>query len=508
MTTKDVARKGVVGAGVVFLAVMVTAAVYPPAVGVSRGRDSAPAPVAADTSAAAAPAPAMASGPIAMRAVHLTGAQWATPAVHDAVLQMISTHQIDTVVLDIRDETGTVNYSSTVPLAKQVGDIHDYYDPKTVATQLHALGVRVVGRLVAFQDPTLAAWAWDNGHHDWVAQDSAGQPFHPAAAPTADVPNLASADVQNFAIDLAKEATAAGFDDVMFDYVQTPASTGVVLPGLGTTDAQDELAQFLGTARKAVDAVGGHVAAAVAGTSVLDPSTLGQNVAKLAANVDWLAPQIFPSTYADNAYDVTTPNSAPLTIVARALKDWNTALLGTNAVLVPWLQGAPTYDATQVAQEITGAGDAGINSWMLSSPDGTYQSIDLAPNSASATADAPGQLIYSSAKAGSYSVGTTDKTRAEQVALTDRPDTAANLRTTGVDVEPLPSAPPVAPPKPVVTTKPVTKPVTTKPVTTKKPTPPKTTTPPATPPKTTTPTPKPTPPATTPTTPPPATPKS
>jgi hypothetical protein len=65
-----------------------------------------------------------------MRAVHMTGLAWTDDALREPVLQMAREHKIDTVELDIKDESGEVQYESSVPLARQIGADRNYYDPR------------------------------------------------------------------------------------------------------------------------------------------------------------------------------------------------------------------------------------------------------------------------------------------------------------------------------------------------------------------------------------------
>ncbi len=91
-----------------------------------------------------------------MRGVHMTGLAWTSDALREPVLQLAREGKIDTVELDLKDEDGEVTYDSAVPLAREIGAVKGYYNARQVLDQLHHMGVRVVGRLVAFKDPILA----------------------------------------------------------------------------------------------------------------------------------------------------------------------------------------------------------------------------------------------------------------------------------------------------------------------------------------------------------------
>ncbi|MDT7537688.1 MAG: hypothetical protein QOI82_1273, partial [Actinomycetota bacterium] len=91
--------------------------------------------------------------PSNIRAVHVTGAAWAYSPLRNPVLALIKQHKINAVELDVKDEDGIINYSSQIPLAKAAKSTFAYYDLPKVTALLHKLGVRVIGRVVAFNDP-------------------------------------------------------------------------------------------------------------------------------------------------------------------------------------------------------------------------------------------------------------------------------------------------------------------------------------------------------------------
>ena len=92
-----------------------------------------------------------------VRAVHVTGYAWATPSLHDPVLRLADEHRIDAVELDLKDESGAINWNAPIPLARKIGAARKIYDLPAAIRLLHSKGVRVIGRIVAFRDPILAS---------------------------------------------------------------------------------------------------------------------------------------------------------------------------------------------------------------------------------------------------------------------------------------------------------------------------------------------------------------
>ncbi len=65
--------------------------------------------------------PVARSRPDAVRAVHVTAYAWVTPSLRDPILQMIREGKINSVELDLKDESGDIGYDSQIPLAQEIG---------------------------------------------------------------------------------------------------------------------------------------------------------------------------------------------------------------------------------------------------------------------------------------------------------------------------------------------------------------------------------------------------
>jgi hypothetical protein len=376
----------------------------------------------AGTGATASPAPAT-KAMFGLRAVHMTASAWAYKPLHDPVVQMLKDHKIDTIEMDIKDEDGHVQYKSNVPLAQQDGaENTTTYDPAAMLKEIHDLGGKVVGRIVAFKDPLLAKYAFANGHPSWGVQDKNGNAYRAGSYGTAAFTNLASPEVQQYNADLAVEATKLGFDAIMFDYIRRPEGPigSEVYPGIGNQQAQDVIANYLGTVEPAVHAAGGLLGAAVFGISAFTAAGAGdvaQNIPAMSKNLDFIAPMDYPSHWGKGEYGVAVPWNSPYDIMYRSLMDYNRQAAEGTAVIIPWIQdfdfpGQPAWTAEDVQAQIKAAHDDGINSFFVWNAFAKYRYDAYTPNSANPQNDAPGTLRYSIDKPGVNSVGTTDKQQA------------------------------------------------------------------------------------------------
>ncbi len=325
--------------------------------------------------------------PSNIRAVHLTGRAYAYHKLRDPVLALAAQHRINAVELDIKDEDGIVNFPSTVHLARVIGATSTLYDAKVATTKLHKLGIRVIGRIVAFNDPKLSTWAFAHGHKDWVIQNPDGSKYLYGYNKTGFT-NFANEQVRAYNVALAAEAVKAGFDDVVYDYVRRPDGplAGMRFPGL-KVNPEDAIAGFLAQAQAVIRPLGGSLGAAAFAQASTRPKSTAQNIHKMAMHLDVVIPMDYPSHWNKGEYGVPDPYVGARAIVQRSLVDWNKQVIGTGCVVVPWLQDENfrgVYDVPKVQQQIAGTRANGITGWLMWSAKATYQGAAYTPDATSA----------------------------------------------------------------------------------------------------------------------------
>ncbi|MFL6238157.1 MAG: putative glycoside hydrolase [Actinomycetes bacterium] len=323
--------------------------------------------------------------PVAVRGLHMTGYAWASTKLRNPILALARQHRINTVELDIKEEDGIVDFDPGVPLATQIGAVQKKYDPVAVVKQLHAMGVRVMGRIVAFNDPKLGKWAWAHGHKDWVIQDGHGHPYVYGYAKS-NFGNFANPNVRKYNIDLAVAAAKAGFDDIVFDYIRRPDGkiSTMSFPGLrGSPEVA--VANFARDAAAQLHPLGKYVGATIFAQAALPnrSAETAQNVPMMAKYLDAVMPMDYPSHWATHELGVADPHTDAYGIVRRSLPYWIAATKGTFCKVVPWLQDENfrgTYDAHKVGQEIKGARDTGLPGWVMWAANAKYTGAAFSPD--------------------------------------------------------------------------------------------------------------------------------
>lgn len=321
----------------------------------------------------------------ASNGVHVGQSAWADPLRRTAILDLARSGQINVVQLDIKDEVGDLGYPSNVPLATTIGAKMDFYDARAALDELHALGVRVVGRIVCFLDPTLARWALAAGERDYLVYDQSGAtPLPSEDYGDAAFTNFANAEVQQYQIDIAVEAIDLGFDEILYDYVRRPEGdpTTLTFPGLDTSP-EAAVARFVQRSAEVFGPLGAEFGVSVFGIAATRPTEIGQDIRLMAPFVDYVAPMVYPQGWGDGEYGVEHPNAQPYDIVVRSLADFHHLTAGSGAAVVPWLQdytvGSFEYAEPQITAQLDATRDSGSNGYLLWNPRALYHWTAIQP---------------------------------------------------------------------------------------------------------------------------------
>jgi hypothetical protein len=308
-----------------------------------------------------------------LRSVHVSFCAWASPALKEPVMAAIEAGRITAVQLDLKDESGTIGFATENELAQRVGADQPpcQIDLEAAIAELHALGVPVIGRIVAFADPVLVPWAWANGERDYAIQTADGSSFYTGRYN--GFSNFANPDIREYNIAIAEEAAAMGVDHILWDYLRKPDGqlTNMTIPGLEGS-VEDEIYAFTAAADERLAPYGIQHGASLYGVSADRPWEVGQDVERLAEVLDYVAPMIYPSHWGPGEYGVANPLMQPYDMVAATLEVWLEVTEGKRARVKPWLEdsnwpirlGYPDR-ARYVREQIQATYDAGIPEWLL-----------------------------------------------------------------------------------------------------------------------------------------------
>ena len=95
--------------------------------------------------------------PAAVKAIYMTACIAGDKNLRDNVLSVMQGTELNALVIDYKDYTGTISYAPTSLQAKGQGDGCRIPDLPAFITELHSKGIYVIGRITTFQDPLYAS---------------------------------------------------------------------------------------------------------------------------------------------------------------------------------------------------------------------------------------------------------------------------------------------------------------------------------------------------------------
>jgi hypothetical protein len=327
------------------------------------------------------PAPPLGHPPLEVRALYVNAWAFGGSRFRELVRLADST-EVNSFVIDVKDDTGYLTYKSNVPTAIAIG-ANPQQRARDAAERLrllHEHGIHPIARIVVAKDPLLAA-----NKPAWSVQDKDGGLWR-------DRLNFAWVDAFNdsvwvYAAQLAAEAVQLGFAEVQFDYVRFPdepkarMSRAIFPARRGGESVRSAVSRQLALLRDRVKPLGVPYTIDVFGmtTNVMVDMGIGQVWEDLITTADVVLPMVYPSHYYGAMYGAPHPNSEPYKVVRAALQDGQRRAekVGTRtAEIRPYLQaftlGRPRYTPEHVKEQIRAASDLGINAWVLWNPRSAY----------------------------------------------------------------------------------------------------------------------------------------
>jgi hypothetical protein len=367
--------------------------------------------------------------PVPLKAIYMTSCVAGTTDFRERLVRLIDETEINAVVLDIKDYSGTISFPPQSDAWKDAWAEArcGTSDMKDFLKYLHEKNIFVIGRITVFQDPFYA----EKNPHLAVAKASDGSVWHDRKG--LSFIDVGSHDYWDHIIELARESYNIGFDELNFDYVRYPSDGNMKdiafpnsMKGEYGGDKQANLEAFFKYLNERLDDeslfsgirhenTGREKATPWTSvdlfgmtTTNTDDLSIGQVQERAAPYFDFVAPMVYPSHYPNGFLNLGNPNDYPYEVVHHAMKEGarrmvssttpvegflherigtSTPPLYTKPVFAPdrlrtWIQDfdyGGDYDAEDVRKQIQASYDAGVNSWMIWAPSNIYTKEALLP---------------------------------------------------------------------------------------------------------------------------------
>ncbi len=367
--------------------------------------------------------------PKQVKAIYMTACVAGTPSFRQELIQLIQETELNSVVIDVKDYSGTISYPTGLPSWKPAWENArcGTGDMRKLVEVLHENGIYVIARITVFQDPFYAQMRPDlavkkaDGVTNW--KDYKGLSFI----------DVAAKEYWDHIVALSAEVYNLGFDELNFDYVRYPSdgpmsdisfphtasssygnnkqanleaffrylSTQLKDPSLFAAYRHENTGRATGTPWLSVDLFGMT-------TTNTDDLSIGQVLERAAPYFDFVAPMVYPSHYPNTFLGLGNPNNYPYKVVNYAMRSGVSRLQASTTVvesfvhtpetytnasgtviqtgryrkpvysaskLRTWIQDfdyGGEYDAADVRAQIQASYDAGVMDWMIWAPSNRY----------------------------------------------------------------------------------------------------------------------------------------
>lgn len=360
--------------------------------------------------------------PPQVKAIYMTSCVAGTPNFRQKLLTVMQETEINAVVVDIKDFSGTISFAPTdsALLPAWENARCGARDMRELLQMLHDNKVYVIGRITVFQDPFYA-----ERHPELAVKRADGVTVWRDGKGLAFI-DVAAHDYWDYIIKLSTDSYNLGFDELNFDYVRYPSDGNMVdisfthsIASEYKGDKQANLEAFFRYLNEKLDnetlfAAYKHLNTGRASstpytsadlfgmtTTNFDDLSIGQVQDRAAPYFDFIAPMVYPSHYPKSFLGLGNPNDYPYKVVnyamaagVKRMKASTTPMQGflhtrigtsTPAVyqkpvfdgnrLRTWIQDfdyGGDYDAADVRAEIQASYDAGVMSFMIWAPSNIY----------------------------------------------------------------------------------------------------------------------------------------
>ncbi len=309
-----------------------------------------------------------------VRGVYLPAPIAANPKKLQEIVENSQRLGFNALVIDIKDNHGTVAYNTKVSLAQKIGARVDLLQLDELVPHLKKLGFYVIARQVVFYDPKLAKYLALTLSPSPVRKDGRGVAAGLAEG-RGEGPWVSPADerVQEYNLAIAEEVASLGFDELQFDYIRWPDG-GAYKPIYA--ERYEAIERFLQRAHERLHTKIA-LSADVFGRTLwawnlkkIDP--IGQHLETFSTFLDVLSPMVYPSHY-----ETEELRSDPYGTVKRALESGLKRQLRLRPFLQAFAMRIPDNMSygRYIREQVRAVRELGLGSYLFWNPKGDYTAL-------------------------------------------------------------------------------------------------------------------------------------
>lgn len=336
--------------------------------------------------------------PDTVRGLYVTGHS-AGGEKFDTLLDLIDDTDLNSMVIDIKDDNGNITYEpdKDLPFSDQ-GEAY-MKDPEEVLETMEEEEVYPIARIVVFKDTVLAEEEPD------LSFKENGDVWHNGSDEA--FVNPYSEDVWEQNLEVAKEVAEMGFQEIQFDYVRFPEGFEDKADDFSYDkgdyeDIDDDVesrveavTDFVKYANKELEDYDVDVSVDVFGYTVTVDNApgIGQDIVQIGEQIDVLSSMVYPSHWGEDSLDISKPDLEPYEVMQKYMVKEKEKFfeMEDEPVSRPWIQdfSAPwlgdgnykEYGKEDVEAQIRGLNEAGVDEFLLWNASNEYtEGVDYKPD--------------------------------------------------------------------------------------------------------------------------------
>lgn len=298
------------------------------------------------------------------------------------ILKLAKETEINTVIVDIKNEYGDLSYKSDVKLAEKIGAHKNrrIFNIRRFIKKLKDNDLYVIGRVVVFKDERLA-----NNRKAYALKKLDGDIWR-------NKEKLAWVDpfeikVHEYVASIAADAASQGFDEINFDYVRFPLKNDLIYKHrLNQSNRVAAITSFLKTANNALRPYNIYTSVDTYGYVCWNnnDTNIGHTIESLSKHSDYIAPMLYPSGFGPGILGYKNPTDHPYEIINESINEALKKSEVSASRFRPWLQSFKDYGfdrkffrSKEVSEQIKGAEHASCSGWMLWNPSSRFSEKGL-----------------------------------------------------------------------------------------------------------------------------------
>ncbi|MGO3018560.1 MAG: putative glycoside hydrolase [Anaerococcus sp.] len=314
------------------------------------------------------------------------------PEVFDHIMNLLDTTDLNTVVVDIKDDWGNITCKFDTEDEDIVYATNSVFDAKEFVDKMHKENVYLIGRITTFKDSIIT-----EKHPDWGFKSEDGSLWKNGSGEAFMNPFLK--EVRDYDIKIAELAAQVGFDEIQFDYIRFPEAFETFEESLTYSkgDFENEklsegdlrveaISSFVKRAREELQNYNTPTGIDVFGYAmqVGRADGIGQDFEQMANQTDVMSSMIYPSHWSQYSFELEKPDLEPYELVKRYLEEEQKTFsnLEYKPQSRPWLQDFTAtwigqgnymvYDKDAVEAQIKAIYDMGQKEFLLWNASGEY----------------------------------------------------------------------------------------------------------------------------------------